>query len=94
MSEDKIIDCCDCSDPFTFTAAEQDFYASKGLAEPRRCKGCRMKRKAARGESSGGDRQMFDAVCSDCGQACQVPFQPNGEKPVYCRPCFIQRNPR
>ena len=53
-----------------------------------------VKRKAARGESSGGDRQMFDAVCSDCGQSCQVPFQPNGEKPVYCRPCFIKRNPR
>jgi len=36
----------------------------------------------------GGDRQMFDAICSNCGKACQVPFRPTGEKPVYCSDCF------
>ncbi len=35
-----------------------------------------------------GDRQMFDAICSNCGKACQVPFRPTGEKPVYCSDCF------
>jgi CxxC-x17-CxxC domain-containing protein len=33
-------------------------------------------------------RQMYDAVCSGCGIQTQVPFQPNGSKPVYCRECF------
>src|SRR6476619_555417 len=33
-------------------------------------------------------RQMYDAVCSACGVQTQVPFQPNGSKPVYCRECF------
>jgi CxxC-x17-CxxC domain-containing protein len=35
-----------------------------------------------------GDRQMFDAVCSNCGKDCQVPFRPTGDKPVYCSDCF------
>ncbi|MEW5996270.1 MAG: CxxC-x17-CxxC domain-containing protein [Candidatus Micrarchaeota archaeon] len=34
------------------------------------------------------DREMHDAVCSDCGQSCQVPFKPTEGRPVYCRECF------
>lgn len=57
-----------------------------------------------RGSSFGGnrggfdrnrnDRQMFDAVCDKCGQNCQVPFQPTGEKPVYCSNCFEKTSGR
>jgi len=39
----------------------------------------------------GGDReraQMHEAVCSDCGKKCEVPFRPTGDKPVYCSECF------
>lgn len=37
-----------------------------------------------------GDRnpQMHDAVCSKCGNACQVPFKPTGDRPVFCDACF------
>lgn len=35
-----------------------------------------------------GDAQMHKATCSDCGRACEVPFRPTGEKPVFCRDCF------
>lgn len=44
-----------------------------------------------RGGSRGGDRrdqQMFSTVCASCGKACEVPFRPNGDKPVYCNDCF------
>lgn len=34
------------------------------------------------------DRQMFEAVCDNCGKACRVPFQPTQGKPVYCSQCF------
>lgn len=34
------------------------------------------------------DRQMFKAVCSNCGKDCEVPFNPTGDKPVYCSDCF------
>lgn len=38
-------------------------------------------------EDSAG-RQMFDATCSKCGVAIQVPFQPSGDRPVYCAEHF------
>ncbi len=41
-----------------------------------------------RGGGYGGPRDMHDAVCADCGQACQVPFKPTEGRPVYCRNCF------
>jgi CxxC-x17-CxxC domain-containing protein len=40
------------------------------------------------------DRPMYDAVCDKCGQNCQVPFQPTGEKPVYCSNCFEKTSGR
>jgi CxxC-x17-CxxC domain-containing protein len=50
------------------------------------------------GYSSGGGggydrppRQMYDAVCADCGKTAQVPFQPTGSRPVYCNDCFRAR---
>ena len=36
-------------------------------------------------------RQMFDAVCDECGNKCQVPFQPSGDKPVFCSNCFGEK---
>jgi CxxC-x17-CxxC domain-containing protein len=33
-------------------------------------------------------REMFPATCSQCGKETQVPFQPRGDKPVYCSDCF------
>lgn len=33
-------------------------------------------------------REMYSAVCAECGRAAQVPFQPTGARPVYCSDCF------
>ncbi|NYZ61123.1 hypothetical protein H0O01_05510 [Candidatus Micrarchaeota archaeon] len=44
-----------------------------------------MDRDRGRGSEN---RDMTDAVCSDCGQPCQVPFKPTEGRPVYCRECF------
>ena len=38
--------------------------------------------------SFGEDKPMFKATCDDCGNGCEVPFRPTGERPVYCRECF------
>lgn len=38
-----------------------------------------------------GDRErpdLHDATCSKCGDPCQVPFKPNGSKPIFCKKCF------
>ncbi len=38
----------------------------------------------------GGDERpaMHPATCSACGASCEVPFIPNGKKPILCRNCF------
>lgn len=38
-----------------------------------------------------GEREMFSATCSDCGKEARVPFQPRGDKPVYCSDCFSRQ---
>jgi len=42
------------------------------------------------GSSSGGyDRpELYKAVCAECGRDCEVPFKPNGSRPIYCSSCF------
>jgi len=106
---DETLSCVDCSNQFTFTAGEQEFFASKGFQnKPNRCPDCRAARKAQRGTSgggggsygggrdgggrSGGSREMFTTTCSQCGKTAEVPFQPRGDKPVYCRDCFQTRS--
>jgi len=96
---DKTLTCRDCGSTFVFTASEQEFYAGKGFAnEPSRCPSCRAARKASRGSSfSGGgygggyerrERQMYPAVCAQCGKETEVPFEPRNDRPVYCSDCF------
>lgn len=40
---------------------------------------------------SGFPSEMHQAICSDCGKSCEVPFKPTGSKPVYCRDCFAKK---
>jgi CxxC-x17-CxxC domain-containing protein len=37
------------------------------------------------------DREMFPAICAECGKETSVPFRPSGDKPVYCSSCFQSR---
>lgn len=85
---DKTLVCSDCGAEFTFTAGEQEFYASRGFTnEPRRCKACRESRKQQRGDAS-HPRELHEVVCANCGVTTQVPFNPREDRPVYCRDCF------
>jgi hypothetical protein len=53
--EDKSLTCSDCGATFTFTAGEQEFYASKDFTnEPKRCQPCRQAKK--RQQSGSYDR--------------------------------------
>src|ERR1035437_1886859 len=96
---EKTLQCSDCGKSFAFTVEEQEFYATKGFTnEPKRCSSCRAAKKAERGEGGGGSgsygsrgpRQMFPATCGRCGKQTEVPFQPRGDKPVYCRDCYTK----
>ncbi|MFW6110813.1 MAG: DEAD/DEAH box helicase [Thermoproteota archaeon] len=35
--------------------------------------------------------KRHNAVCSDCGNKCSVPFKPDPNRPVYCRRCYAKR---
>jgi CxxC-x17-CxxC domain-containing protein len=61
--------------------------------------------KKPRFESRGNDRgdrfenrgpkkevELFKTTCTTCGKPCEVPFRPDGSKPVLCRDCFAQKN--
>ena len=88
--------CSDCNSSYVFTVAEQELYQQRGyLYEPKRCPACRQARKArqvasaASGSFNGSpNRQMWPAVCSDCGKATTVPFEPKLDRPVYCLDCY------
>jgi len=88
---DRELQCVDCGATFTFSANEQDFFASKGFVnDPKRCPDCRATRKMERGGrgSSGYSRRMYPAVCAACGVDTEVPFLPSQDRPVYCNQCF------
>ena len=36
-------------------------------------------------------REMHKAVCDNCGNDCEVPFRPRGDKPIYCSNCFEEK---
>ena len=98
--QDKSLTCSDCGATFTFSAQDQEFFQTKGYTnEPKRCPECRQARKADRGGSSGGGnsygapRQMFPATFATCGKTTEVPFQPRGDKPVYCSDCYRKIRP-
>ena len=40
------------------------------------------------GNNRNSDRTMHPAVCGDCNSDCEVPFRPDGNRPVLCRNCF------
>ena len=99
--ENKTLTCTDCGASFTHSAEDQEFYQSKGFTnEPKRCPSCRQVKRAERGESGGrgfssygSPRQMFPATCASCGKQTEVPFQPRGDKPVYCSDCYRKVRP-
>ncbi len=62
------------------------------------CSDCNRAFRQTRGGSSMGapraPRQMFQVnlTCASCGAAItELPFQPSGDKPVYCKSCLMAR---
>ena len=75
MYTDKTLTCKECG------SAERGF-----VNEPQRCKACRDARK----NNARPQREMFTAVCANCGGEAKVPFQPREDRPVYCSDCFAK----
>ena len=96
--QDRDLTCVECGNTFTFSADDQAYHAERGFTnEPKRCQNCRDTRRSSRGfegRDFRSNRQMYPAVCADCGKETEVPFEPRDGRPVYCQDCFRQRSPR
>ena len=75
----------ECQVPFKPTSGKPSYcsncFEKNGGGESRRPQGRNFE-----------ERRMFDAVCSNCGNNCQLPFQPRDDKPVFCSNCFENRD--
>jgi len=99
MLQERTLTCLDCGQSFPFTVEDQTYHAEKGFTnDPKRCSMCRTARRAERegGSGYGGSyrpapREMFPVTCAQCGKQTEVPFQPRGDRPVYCRDCYSRR---
>lgn len=36
------------------------------------------------------ERKMHEAICWNCGKKAEIPFKPDGKRPVYCSNCLAQ----
>jgi len=94
MAGDQQLMCSDCAQSFTFSAEDQEFFRDRGYSAPKRCKACRQAKKNEQTGGGGYQRsasQGTSVICSGCGQQTTVPFDPSGDRPVYCRDCFQSR---
>ncbi len=81
--EDKSIQCSDCGATFTFSAGEQEQFATRGYTnEPKRCLPCRQARKA---QQNGGTRSNFGS--GSYGSGGYVNRAPRQMFPVTCSDC-------
>ena len=104
MFQDRNITCTECGQEFVFSEDDQQYHSERGYSDPKRCPSCRAARRSQSGGGGGGgyggggggggfrsDRPMFTTTCAQCGQEAQVPFEPRGDRPVYCNSCFSQQ---
>ena len=96
--QERNLTCVECGSTFAFSVDDQQYHAERGYTnEPKRCPTCREARRTERrssgmgGYGGGMTRQMYPAVCAQCGKDTEVPFRPRGDRPVYCSDCYSQQ---
>lgn len=50
-----------------------------------------QEQRPAKAQESRPGRQMYQVTCAECQKDCEIPFKPNGDRPVYCKECFSRR---
>jgi len=95
MTADLQLTCSDCGQEFTFSSEDQAFFQERGYSAPKRCKACRQAKKNEQGGGGGSYRrsesQGTAVTCAGCGKQTTVPFEPRGDRPVYCQDCYSAR---
>jgi CxxC-x17-CxxC domain-containing protein len=68
-----------------------DNIGNRASTGPREVREVSDRGRASAGAGGGGPREMFEAVCAQCGAQTRVPFKPVAGRPVYCRECFSSK---
>jgi len=71
--QDKLLACVDCGAQFVFSVRDQAFFQERGYQAPRRCKGCRDKRKSSQHQVLGPQSAGNSAHASSGGAYQQAP---------------------
>jgi len=91
MTGDLQLTCNDCGQEFMFSSEDQAYFRARGYSAPKRCNACRQ---AKKNEQGGGavyhrsESQGARVICAGCGKQTTVPFEPRGDRPVYCQDCY------
>ena len=95
--QDKFLTCVDCGAQFVFSARDQMFYQERGYQPPRRCKGCRDKRKSNQHPVLGPHAATAPVtegataqVTTDAGAAGPAPGKGRELHKVSCSACGIE----
>jgi len=92
MAGDIQLTCSDCGQDFTFTAADQAFFQERGTRPQNVARIAVRQRRTIRGSGyRSAPAQGTPVICSGCGQPTTVPFEPRGDRPVFCRDCYQAR---
>ena len=89
MSEDKNLTCVECNTSFVYSADDQQFHASKGYTEPKRCPSCRSARRNSGGGSYGGSTSYSSGGYSSYGGGDSY-RQQREMHPATCAECNKQ----
>jgi len=91
-------ECIDCSNLFSITQGEVNYFIQHELIAPKRCKPCRAARRANstprtpevhRTPSSPSFAERVRITCDHCGRDADVPFKPFPDSSVYCKVCWV-----
>ncbi len=75
-----------------FKRGASKFGGPKSFQSDRRPAGRYETGRPARSERDDSKPELFKTTCTTCSKPCEVPFRPDGIKPVLCRDCFATKN--
>lgn len=84
-ANDRQIVCQDCGESFTFSAAEEEFFRTRNLTQPKRCKNCRADR------SRGGAQPARPVYPTGDPNEYRSPMQCEMPQPVWPRQARTDR---
>lgn len=78
------INCAQCSQAFSITGDDQEFYTKLQVPPPTLCPDCRLQRRL----TFRNERNLYKRNCDLCGRVMYALYKPGSPFPVYCGECW------